>query len=137
LATEGPLYSAGPPRRRHSISTQAAKGMAPDALRVSSSTAATCFRRAYSSGRNKASALGRTSAPPSDGAASPAATGIAAGSCRAADAESSNKAPCAGFSVSSNKDPWRAAGTVAKGVAAAFAGAGRNSRSSRTGTGVT
>ncbi|CUI36407.1 Uncharacterised protein [Achromobacter sp. 2789STDY5608633] len=112
--------------------------MAPEALRVSSNIAATCRRRAYSSGRSRASAERGASAPPNEGSPSPAATGVKTGSTRdASDAASSNKAPCAGFSVSSNKDPWRAAGAVAKGAATAFTGAGRNRRSSSTGTGVT
>ncbi|MCY1212035.1 hypothetical protein D9M72_237620 [compost metagenome] len=89
LATDRPAYRPGPPRRRHSDSTQAANGMAPDALRLSSRTAATCRRRANSSAPSASWADGVSGA---SGAASnrlpcgpaPAAAGGAWGAMRSA-----------------------------------------------------
>ncbi|KAG1182745.1 hypothetical protein G6F35_015522 [Rhizopus arrhizus] len=62
LATDRPAYSAGPPRRRHSDSTHAANGMAPESLRLSSKTAATWRRRANSSALSSACADGDSGA---------------------------------------------------------------------------
>ena len=58
FATDTPAYSDGPPRRRHIDSTQAANGIAPDALRGSSRMAATCRKRANSSAPSSSCADG-------------------------------------------------------------------------------